>query len=278
MQTKISFILTFSIFYACSSSDHRANDREIARVYDKSLYESELSSTITTGINPQDSALLAASFVQRWISDQLLMYEAERNISKDVNLDQLVRDYRASLVRFNFEEQLIAQKLDSTVSDTELRSYYELNKEQFRLQGVIVKCQLLKVPREAPLEDLTKIWKARADDSTIALSNFAQQWAVISLVDPNKWYRLEEIAALLPVGTLNGEEPKGKKEDILSEDGFYYYYRIIDWIGRKEEAPFEFVKEQATQVILHKRKKELLDNWKRNLYDNELRRGNIKVF
>lgn len=278
MQTKISFLFGLSIFYACSGTSDRSNDREIARVYDKPLYQSELPTSITDGISPQDSALLVAAFVQRWISDQLLMYEAERNISKDVNVDQLVRDYRASLVRFNYEEQLIAQKLDSVVSDTELRNYYESNKEQFQLQGTIVKCQLLKVPKEAPIADLNKIWKSREESQTLSLSNFAQQWAVVSLLDPNKWYRLEEIAALLPVGTLTGGEIKGKKDDVLSEDGFYYYYRITDWIGQKEEAPFEYVREQTMQVILHKRKKELLDNWKRNLYDNELRRGNIQVF
>ena len=70
-----------------------------------------------------------------------LMYEAERNIPKDLNIDELVRDYRASLVRFNFEEQLIAEKLDSSVSEAETKAFYENNKDQFQLESTILKCK-----------------------------------------------------------------------------------------------------------------------------------------
>lgn len=262
---------------ACGSRNQRQNDPEVARVYDKILYASEVSAGVPPGTNPQDSALLAGAFVQRWIGEQLLMFEAERNVSKDPNIDKLVRDYRASLVRFNFEEQLIAQKLDSVVREDEVRSFYEDNKELFELQNTILKCVLIKVPSDAPQSEINKLWNSRSDADMAKLNTLANQISVIALLDREKWYRLDQISALLPQGTLTADNVSSRKEGVLTDGGFRYYYRILESVRSKETAPFDYVKEQASKVILHHRKQELLDKWKKELYDNELRRGNIKV-
>jgi len=93
------------------SNDNAAKegDKVLAQVYNKVLYQSNLVDVIPESSTPEDSALIVKAYLQRWVREQLLMYEAERNIPKDLNIDKLVRDYRASLVRFNFEEQIIAQ-------------------------------------------------------------------------------------------------------------------------------------------------------------------------
>lgn len=275
----ISWLSIFGLLLAsCGGKETHKNDPELAKVYDKTLYASEVTGSITPGLNPQDSALLLNAFVQRWVSDQLLMYEAERNIPKDANIDKLVRDYRASLVRFNFEEQLIGQKLDSTVSETEVRKFYEDNKEQFQLQSTILKCLVVKVPASAPQSEMNKYWNSRNQADAVKLENFAKQTATLALLDRNKWYRLDEIAAILPQGTLSADNIGSRREGTLSEGDSRYYYRVLESVRGKETAPFDYVKEQASKVILHKRKQELLENWKKELYNNELRRGNIKLY
>ena len=272
------FTVIFFIFGACGGGKDRKNDPELAKVYDKTLHASEIDGVVTPGTNPQDSTLLVNAFVQRWISDQLLMYEAERNISKDAHIDELVRDYRASLVRFNFEEELIGQKLDSTVSENEVRAFYEENKEQFQLQSTISKCILVKLPSAVPQSEMNKLWNSRNPADEVKLQNFTNQNATLAMLDRQKWYRLDEIAAILPQGTLTAENIGSRREGTLNDGDFRYYYRVLETVRGKETAPFEYVKEQASKVILHKRKQELLEKWKRDLYNNELRRGNIKVY
>lgn len=266
------------LFASCKGGNSHENDRELAKVYDKTLYASEIEGNISPGLTPQDSTLMVNVFVQRWVSDQVLMYEAERNIPKDANIDKLVRDYRASLVRFNFEEQLIGQKLDSTVSETEVRQFYEENKEQFQLQSTILKCLVVKLPQKASQSEMNKYWNSRKPADEVKLANFAKQSASLALLDRNKWYRLDEIAAILPQGTLSADNISSRREGTLSEGDSRYYYRVLESVRGKETAPFDYVKEQASKVILHKRKQELLNNWKKDLYNNELRRGNIKVY
>ncbi|MBL7795481.1 MAG: peptidyl-prolyl cis-trans isomerase [Saprospiraceae bacterium] len=280
-------ILTFPFFiwcifslWHCGSPDNPPGgegDRQLAKVYNKSLYLSELDGIVPENTTPGDSALMVSAFVQRWIRDQLLMYEAERNIPKDLNIDKLVRDYRASLVRFNFEEQIIAEKLDSTVSEVELKAFYENNMDQFQLESTILKCQLLKLPSNAPQNELNKLWYGRTATDAAKLRNYAKQWAALALLDTEKWYKLEEIAALLPKGTLSSDNVSTRREGTLSDGDFRYYYRVVETVKGKETAPFEYVKEQASKVILHKRKLELLERWKEELYQQELRRQNIQI-
>jgi hypothetical protein len=246
-------------------------------VYNKNLYLSELEGIVPEGVTREDSALIVTAYIQRWAREQLLMYEAERNIPKDLNIDELVRNYRASLVRFNFEEQIIAEKLDSTVSEPELKDFYENNKDQFQLESTILKCLLLKLPPQAPQSEINKLWYSRNLADEAKLDAYAKKWAAFALMNREKWYKLEEVAALLPKGTLTPDNVGSRREGTLSDGDFRYYYRVLESAQGKTTAPFDYIKEQASKVILHKRKQQLLEEWKEDLYQRELRRENVKI-
>jgi hypothetical protein len=255
----------------------RPGDAVLAEVYNKRLHRSELEGVLPEGVTKEDSALIVSAYTQRWVREQLLMYEAERNIPKDLNIDELVRDYRASLVRFNFEEQIIAEKLDSTVSEAETKAFYEANEDQFQLETTILKCQLLKLPAQAPQAEINKLWYSRRESDKTNLNAFAAKWAALAMLDAEKWYKLDEIAAILPKGTLTADNVASRREGTLSDGDFRYYYRVVKVAQGKSTAPYEYVREQASKVILHKRKQELLDKWKEELYQRELRRENVKI-
>jgi len=279
MQNRLFLLLVAlpALFWQCGGNETKSNDRPLAQVYNKTLYLSELDGVVPEGVSREDSALITSAYAQRWVREQLLMYEAERNIPKDLNIDELVRDYRASLVRFNFEEQIIAQKLDSTVSEAETKTFYENNKDQFQLESTILKCKVLKLPARAPQSEINKLWYSRKASDVANLNAFAKQWAALALLDNEKWYKLEEIAAILPKGTLTADNVGSRREGTLSDGDFRYYYRVDEVAQGKSTAPFEYVREQASKVILHKRKQELLEKWKEDLYQKELRRENIKI-
>lgn len=269
-----------ALFWQCGGKDGAGRDGGVvlAEVYNKTLYSTDLKDVVPEGATAEDSLLIARAFVQRWVRDQLLMYEAERNIPKDLNIDELVRDYRASLVRFNFEEEIIATQLDSTVSEAELREYYENNKDQFQLGSTIVKCLLLKAPSGAPQNELNKLWYSRNPADEAKLRAAADRWAVQALLDREKWYKVEEVAAILPKGALTAENAGARRDGVLSDEDFRYYYRILEVVRGKETAPFEYAREQASKIILHRRKQSLLEKWKDDLYQKELRRENVKVY
>ena len=57
-----------------------------------------------------------------------------------------------------------------------------------------------------------------------------------------------------------------------------FFIKIIEVIKPNQDPPISYIKEKATRSILHQRKNQVLDNIKRQLYDKELNKKNIKFY
>jgi hypothetical protein len=275
------FLLISALFalvlIACKGSSEKENDVVIASVYDKKLYKSELTDVVPDGVVGSDSALAVSAYIKRWSLDALMMYQAERNVTYDEELDRLVRDYRASLVRHSFENKLISEQLDSTVSEQELRAFVDKNSDQFQLEATILRCKVLKVPEEAPINEFNKLWSKKGTENEAQLNDAAAKWASVRLLDENKWYRIDEISSLLPKGAITADNVSNRKEGSIRDGNFVYYYRVIEAVRNKETAPFEYSRNKAVVLILHQRKNQIIEKWKADSYDKELRRKNIQI-
>jgi hypothetical protein len=277
---QIVLLATFVVSMTqCRNNADKNNKSDVllARAYDKSLYLSQLEGVVPEGIRGQDSLMRIYAYAYQWVNDQLLMYEAERNIPKDIDIDQLVRDYRASLVKHNYEEHIIAQKLDTVVTEREQETFYNENRDQFQLESTILKCLFLKMPNDAPQNELNKIWYNRSDTQLEGLKKYAAKWAVRSFLEPKKWYKLEEVAANLPKSTLTSENVQSRREGTLSDGDFRYYYRVLDVAQGKSIAPLDYARDKATKIILHRRKQELFTKWRNELYDQEVTQKNAEI-
>lgn len=273
------FLLMFSIFSCTSTNEKGDNDRLLARVYSKSLYLSELDGMIPNGTTSQDSSLIINAYIQRWIREALLLREAELNAPKDLNIDKLVRDYRASLLRSNYENILVEQLLDSTITQTELQEFYEKNKEQYQLEVPIVRCHLIKVPIPVPEEaKLRQLWNSTNSKDFAELIDYCNTYAEGHLLEDSTWHKITDLALAFPKGTLTVENISAKKDFSQRDDKYQFYFRLFEIKNQKEIAPLSYIKNQARKVILHRRKIELLEEKKEDFYNREMRRDKIEVF
>ncbi|MEM1319069.1 MAG: hypothetical protein AAGG75_02370 [Bacteroidota bacterium] len=255
-------------------------DKPLARVHNKSLYLSELEGMVPEGSKTQDSAMIINAHVERWIREALLMHEAENNIPKDLNIDQLVLNYRASLVRYNYEKLLVELQLDSTITQEEMLNYYEENKDQHKLEQPILRCYFIKVPKEAPdVEDLERMWQQQNTDSYLKMLDYCRNFADVYMLEDSSWYNLEDISIQLPKSyKLRNDDLRANRNIRTSDETHKYLLRIKDVVKKGELPPIDYVREQATKVILHKRKIKLLEDKKEEIYERETRRNNVKIY
>lgn len=270
------------LFEACqppASSSRNDDDVLLARVYSQELYLSELKDMIPPNLPPEDSLEMLEAFVNRWVREAVLMEEAERAIPKDLNIDKLVRDYRASLVRHNYERRLVEQKLDSVVTHAEIQVFYQQSKEQFRLEEPVVRCHFVKAPLSAPrLKEVDAWWEARDSASWEKLKMWAQSYAHVALLADSSWYKYSEIVAFLPPGMVHEDDPSRNEAFVRHEEGYRYYFRLLEWYPAGDIPPVAYVRDKIIRTILHRRKQKLLDEVREQMYQKALRHNDVQIF
>lgn len=273
-----SFFLLFSV--ACSSVDTvEINDRQLARVQNKFLMESELAGLTTAGISAADSTLVANAYVERWVRDQALMLQAEKNIPKDLNIDELVRDYRASLVRYHYEKLIVEVELDSVVTNAELMAQFNKRQEEFMLSDQIYQYQMIAISEEDP--NLLKVeeWWENPEDAAQwqLLTSYCNEAAIYFALGDEEWIKEPALAALLPKSIKMSNLTSGKRTT-STEDGVSYFLSIREKKKKGELSPLLVVEDQLKKVILHRRKIDLLESKIKETYERESELNNIEIF
>ena len=111
---------------SCQNPKNGNDDKIIAKVYDKALYQSDLQDIMYQGISRNDSIVRTKAFIDKWIRRQLLIHEAEENIdNSDLDFSKQIEDYRNSLIIYKYESVMIEKNLDTVVSDEEIAKYIE---------------------------------------------------------------------------------------------------------------------------------------------------------
>ncbi len=273
-------LLVVAMLASCQPPEQgQKDDVLLARVYNQELYLSELKDMIPPGLSPEDSMEMIEAFVDRWVREAVLMEEAERAVPKDLNIDKLVRDYRASLVRHSYEKRLVEQKLDSVVTDQEIRDFYEQSKEQFRLEEPVVRCHFIKAPLSAPrLDEVDAWWASRDSASWEKLKLWAQSYAHVALLSDSTWYKYSEVVASLPPRMIDEDDPSRHETFVKDQEGYRYYFRLLEWYPAGAVPPVSYVRDKIVRTILHRRKQKLLDEVREQMYQKALRHNEIEIF
>jgi len=265
--------------FGCGEPDPHADDPILARVHQKTLRLSELDGMFPENATAEDSLLIRRAFINRWSREASLQNEAERNLPTDLNIDRLVRDYRASLVSSHYEEVLISMRLDSSISQEELEAYYESSKSQYLLEKPIVRCLFIRVPYPTPEEEtLQQLWNNGKITDTMALENYCERLSEVALLQPEAWYSLDDIAMQLPEGTLTAANVNSKREFSQQDGSNRYYFRLLEMKPRLEIAPLSYVEEQARKVILHGRKANVINEAREEIFERDLDNNDIEIF
>lgn len=255
------------------------NDRLMAKVFNKSLFQSELDELVAGVTSAEDSAQIVNAYIEKWARSSVMMHEAEKYVPNDLNIDELVRNYRGSLIEYNYQKILVELNLDSTINETQLNEYYQRNKEQYKLKQPIVKCHFIKVSKSA--EDWSEAkgwWKSDKEEEYKKLLDYCSRYAEVYMLNDSIWYYLDDVSQYLPKGKLTSGNYTFTKKIDTNDDNYEYLLKIYETMAAGQYKPLDFIKDQLTKVILHKRKIQLLEEKREEMYERETRNNNVKIY
>ncbi len=279
------FIIVFVLLLgACSAPEEntgRAGEKPVARVYDKKLYLSDFSTSIPKQLNPRDSAIFVDAYVEQWIQSELMRHQAESNLGpEEKDIEKEIDAYRKNLLVYRYQTELVRQKLDTSVGQKEIEEYYNTHTQNFMLKDNIVKVTYVKFGVKSPTPEKVKKWYVSSDPKDKDnLKKYCIQFADNFFLDDNTWLLLEDVMREIPLRDYNPELLlKTSRRIEMSDSLFNYLLFIRDFKIKNMPSPLSFEKDNIRQVIINKRKLQLIEEMKRSVYSQAKENGNFEVY
>ncbi|MBP6978584.1 MAG: hypothetical protein PHD61_05780 [Bacteroidales bacterium] len=274
-------LLLLLLVHGCKSGLFQTGeDQMIARVYNAYLYRSDLEGIVPTGTHPEDSTMIVKNFINKWIEEQLLIQAAEEALSSDQkNFKDQLENYRNSLLIYTYESYLIRQYMDTVVRDEEISRYYEENKQNFELKENIVRAHFV-ILKEAPRKNnpLKRLMLSNDPADLDELTSLCKKNNYDYFIE-DEWIPFSELIKIIPIETYNQTiYLQSNKYVELNYGSQYYFIRFLDFKIQESVSPLSLEKENIRNIIINKRKAELIEKMRREMLQQAMNTNGFEIF
>lgn len=276
----IGFSLLFSV--SCNVGEDKKQGEVVARVGTSYLYESDINRLIKADVSASDSTLIVDGYINRWARKKILLQKAELNLSsEEADFNRLIDEYREGLITNAYRKKLVSQYLDTVITNNEIEEFYNLNNSNFVLNNDLVMLKYAYFP--ANISEKRNIVKMiKSDDLEVysKLEALCYQFSNRFAINDSSWIPLHDLKMKLP------ELKKIKKDQLLKKGNFIekqdtlnlYLTRILDVRKKNEVAPMSYVEERIRNIILNKRKLELMRSIENQLMEDAIKNREYETF
>lgn len=267
---------------SCNYFKKEAKPEAIARVDESYLFKEDIKDLVPSGTSKEDSAVIVRNFINRWASRKLLIKAAEVNLSDEhkSEFNDLIRQYKTDLYTKAYIEQIVKRSVDTLISDEELKTYYKENKENFRTNGTLVRLRYINIPKDHPKFSTIRGKFLDFRKSDVKFWNTYQLQLKNSALNDSVWVEMNEIYRKLPFinpdnrdkyisGGISFQKPEGNT---------IYLVKVRDVIGQNSVSPYEYVKPTLRQVIINKRKLELIKKFEKEITDDAIKENKYEIY
>ncbi|MBO6081668.1 MAG: hypothetical protein J6P46_01440 [Bacteroidales bacterium] len=279
MRKFLTLVLLPLLLASCNAISTLVHDDQVvARVGRTKLYKSEVERFIPNMIPAEDSMRLAEQYINTWAMDLLYLDVAETQLSKeelDVTVD--LEDFRRSLLKYRYEQRYINDRLDTLITEDQIRQYYTAHADDFELKRPVLKVRFVDVMKDSPNFDaILKMMSSREYDDIQRADTLAKSTALRWFDSADTWMDAGELAKSFGLdwesmlSHLKGDMIRYEPEDRTDLMAAY----VVE-IQRKGTAPLEFVSDRIRDILMSARKHDLMNSLERDLLKTRSRVRNL---
>lgn len=273
--------IVFFILVSCSGEKTSDQNKPIAKVYDKYLYDNDMEGIFPLKISKDDSITIARNFINNWIKKQLMVRKAEINLSdQSKNIQKEIDDYRSSLLIFRYKQELIRQKIDTVITDAEIRNYYNEFSGNFILNQNILKATIIVISKQVPDVPKLKQWFRSDDpDNIIKVDEYCYQYASKYHSFNDEWIVFSDLQKEVPLKTEQEEQIIKYQKFIEIDDSlFNYFVKINQYALKSSVQPLDYAQLKIKSILLNKRKFTFLEEIENDIYNDALDRNDFVIY
>ena len=254
----------------------------IARVNNSYLYEEDIKDLIPEGTSVEDSIMIVNGFINRWATQRLLIEGALLNLPENnqEEFNRLVTQYKNDLFTKAYLDALVNKNINTTVNMNQAKEVYENNLETFKLNEDLVKLRYLSLPQNALNKtDIEKRFKRYDQKDKRFLDSISVQFKSYSLND-SIWVKVSQVVEKIPVINADNKKELLKKSNFLQlKDSLdLYLMQINDVLFQNDYAPLEYVKPTIDQIVINKRKLELIKQLEKDITKDAIKNNQFEIY
>jgi len=241
---------------------------------------SEITNLIPSGLPREDSLALLRQYVNSWALSLLMEKRAEKELAKEEkDVHRALEEYRRSLLVFRYEKNYLEQRIDTLITEAEHRQFFQENQALFQLNQPIAKVRYIKVSKNSPqLETLRKLYRTRSLEEIYELEQLAQSTAEKYETFQDQWISASQLARDLPLQTDDCINAMSKGYFECSDNYSFYFVMVFEQINTGNPAPQEYEDANIRNMILAKRKQELLRQLEHQVLQDGWQTQQLKVY
>jgi len=171
---------------------------------------------------------------------------------------------------------LVKQQLDTLVPVEEIRTYYNENQQNFRLNEELIKIKYLHFGIDVvDKEEIIRLFKSDSIEDIEALESRQLSFKSFHLND-STWVSLDNVLLKIPYSKekLLKKSKFNQKENALG----LYLVAVKDVLRRNDTAPMSYISSTIKQLILHKRKLELIREREKIIVKDAVQNETFKIY
>lgn len=282
MNYKNIFFLFFFLI-SCEDFNPNINDKIIARVDNSYLYLSDFQETNYSFKTNEDSLLVINSFINKWALRQILLRQSQINLPEEKlnKIDDLVESYKFDLITNNYTEFLVSSKLDTIIAFNETFNFYRKNINNFKLNEPIYRVKYINfLKNNVDRRDIIRSFKRFNYEDRRFIDSLSFQFLDSFLAD-TIWLNKSEI--IKNISFINSDNFK----DFFSKRRKYFEIKgetdlsllnIVESLKSNEDAPFSYVKSIVENIVLNKRKLNLIENFNKEILNDAIKTKKFEVY
>ena len=282
MRIKVFLIGLLVMVNSCDFIKKSDGNTPIARVNENYLYGDDIIGLVSEGTSKQDSILLIQNFINRWATQQLFVDGAKLNLSeeKQAAFDKLVVQYKNDLYSKAYIEALVKRSIDTAVSIDEAEAYYTNNKEVFKLNEELIKFRYIHLDENIiNYSNIRKQFRRYNKIDKKILDSISIQFKSYSFND-SIWIKLTQVIKKIPAVNSENKNQLLKKSNFvqLKDSLGVYLMQINDVLVRNDTAPLEYVKPTIDQIVINKRKLELIKELEKDITKDAIKNKQFEIY
>lgn len=283
MKKLLLMIVLVGNLYSCAYfKKNEITEKVIARVGDTYLYESDLEGILSENASKEDSTTIINGFINTWAKKQVLVERAAINLDEEKieEFEKLVTQYRADLLIAAYKEALVNERMDTLVTYNEMQTFYEANKENFKLNEQLVQLRYIRVNADySDLPLITEMLERFNEEDKEELDRLSLQFKSFSLND-STWVKVSQLLQKVPPITMDNKSDYLKKSQFfeLTDSLEVYLIQVKDVLNRNDIAPQAYVSPTLKQIILNKRKLEFIRDLEKELINEAIQKKQYEIY